>query len=277
MKKITGFIGCVLLCAGAFGQKTSPFESFTYKQVDTTALEMRVYKPAGWSAEQTFPAIVFFFGGGWNTGKITQFEPHALHLAPQGMVVICADYRVRSRQGTTPFEAVADARSAMRHVRSHAAELGIDPNRIGAGGGSAGGHLALCTTIPGCCDDPADDLSISPVPNALVLYNPAADTSDKGWGSQFLGERALEISPVHHLQPDMPPTLIMSGSKDRVIPAATLRKYCRLIEEQGGSCKLIIYEGQEHGFFNYSKQNPEYYNKTVADTEDFLRALGWIK
>src|SRR5690606_36825431 len=149
-------------------------------------------------------AIVFFFGGAWTMGTVEQFVPQATHLAARGMVAIVADYRVFGRHGTSAFEAIADARSAIRWVRGHAQELGIDPDRIAAGGGSAGGHLAASTALLDGPDDPGDDLRVSARPSALVLFNPAVDTSPKerpqrasdSIGARF-GGRGRDGSPLH--------------------------------------------------------------------------------
>ena len=67
-------------------------------------------------------------GGAWE--RRLQFYPECAHFAAKGMVAISADYRIASVQHSTPFESVADAKSAIRFVRQHAAELGIDPQRI---------------------------------------------------------------------------------------------------------------------------------------------------
>ncbi|MDB4796380.1 alpha/beta hydrolase fold domain-containing protein, partial [Akkermansiaceae bacterium] len=108
-------------------------------------LKLHVFNPEGHKASDSRPAIVFFFGGGWNGGSPKQFYPHSEHLASLGMVAISAEYRVKSRNKTTPMECVKDGNSAIRWVRSHAKELGINPDMIAAGGGSAGGHVAAAT------------------------------------------------------------------------------------------------------------------------------------
>ena len=141
----------------------------TYKTVGDTKLKLYIFAPA---AASNTPAIVFFFGGAWIMGSPQQFEDQCRHYAERGMVAITADYRVGSRQHVKPVQCVADARSAIRWVRANAAKLGIDPNRIAAGGGSAGGHLAACTALITEFDEPNEDKNISATPNALVLFNP---------------------------------------------------------------------------------------------------------
>ena len=135
--------------------------SEVYKEASGTKLRLYIFNPAGHKPADNRPAIVFFFGGGWNGGTPKQFEPHARYLASRGMVALLADYRVKSRQGTSPFECVKDGKSAVRWIRKNSSRLGIDPSRIAAGGGSAGGHVAAATgTVPGL-EEKGEDPSIS--------------------------------------------------------------------------------------------------------------------
>src|SRR3954471_14028148 len=145
----------------------------TYKTVGDTKLNVWIYYPPGHKASDKRAAIVFFFGGGWTNGSPQQFEQHCKHLASRGMVAITADYRVASRHQVKAASCVADAKSAIRYVRKEATRLGVDPNRIAAGGGSAGGHLAACCGGVKGFYESTEDASISSVPNALALFNPA--------------------------------------------------------------------------------------------------------
>ncbi|MCH5598246.1 alpha/beta hydrolase [Niabella ginsengisoli] len=99
-----------------------------YKKIDTTSLKMKLYYPADYKKGTAYPTIVLFFGGGWNSGNMNQFKNQALYLASKGMIAVTPDYRVKKRQNTTPFESVKDGRSAIRYLRAHAKELGIDPD-----------------------------------------------------------------------------------------------------------------------------------------------------
>jgi len=96
---------------------------------------MAVYFPADMDPGRSYPAMVFFFGGGWNGGSTAQFEPHARYFSSRGIVCFLADYRVKKRQQTTPFESLKDARSAIRYLRKNAETFHIDPNKIIAVGG----------------------------------------------------------------------------------------------------------------------------------------------
>ena len=127
-----------------------PTRTVIYKHASDTDLILYIFEPDGHKLDDKRPAAVFFFGGGWNGGTPKQFYPHCAYLASRGIVAMAADYRVASRQKTSPFECVEDGKSAVRWIRQNACSLGIDPKRVAAGGGSAGGHVTAATgTLPG--------------------------------------------------------------------------------------------------------------------------------
>lgn len=223
------------------------------------------------------PAVVFFFGGGWNGGSVTQFEQHAKYLADRGMVAFVADYRVKSRQKTAPNACVADGKSAIRWVRSNAGRLGIDPDRIAAGGGSAGGHVAATTGICEGLEDPADTSpEVSSRSNALLLFNPVYDNGPNGYGHDRVQEWFPAISPAHNISEDDPPTIVFLGSKDSLIPVETGEKFDADLKAAGVKSELHIYEGQPHGFFN-EKKNQAAFIDTVLKMDAFLTSLEWIE
>ncbi len=248
-----------------------------YKKIEAGVLRMWIFSPKDHTASDKRPAAVFFFGGGWNGGTPTQFQPHAEYLASRGMVAAIADYRVKSRQGTSPFECVADGKSAVRWLRTNAATLGIDPDRIAAGGGSAGGHVAAAVgNCPGL-EQSGEDTSVSSKPNALLLFNPVYDNGPDGYGHSRVKDRWEEISPMHNIRKGAPPTITFLGSKDSLIPVATGELYDKKMKEAGSKSELHVYEGQPHGFFNKSKAGGVYYVKTVTAMDKFLVFLGWLE
>jgi acetyl esterase len=251
----------------------------TYKDTAQGPLVLHLYRTQG-AVNPSAPAVVFFSGGGWTKNNLTQFSLHARDLATRGLVAIVCDYRVASRHGTDPWAAVRDARSALRWVRAHAAELGLDPNRIAAGGGSAGAHLALgCALFTGQ-DEASDDLSLSPRPDALLLFGPVIDTSEVGYGHARLGERWAELHPHAHVASaalPLPPLLLQVGTADPVVPMSSVEALAALWRERGGRFDLVPYEGQAHGFFNYRAQAPDLYERTQAQAVRFLESLGWAQ
>jgi len=260
-----------------------------YKTVDDVALYMYLFEPEGHNAGDKRPAIVFFFGGGWSSGTPTQFAPHCRYLASRGMVAAVVDYRVRKRHGTTPLACVKDGRSAVRYLRANAKRLGIDPARIAAGGGSAGGHVAAATA---CCDhinEAGEPAELSAVPDALVLFNPGLivgryeppagisrrqkEIMDKRFGAG----QSNNISPYHHIRADLPPTVIFTGEADTTTPGLAARMFTEKMKAAGNRCELHTYKGQKHGFFNKGRANGQFFKKTVAETDRFLRSLGWLE
>lgn len=268
-----------LIAAPLFAQREYP-PTFTdarvetYRKIDSTDLKLWIFGESDPKAPK--PAIVFFFGGGWISGSPASFENQARHFATRGMIAITADYRVRSRHGVQVLECVKDAKAAIAWVRENAQHLGIDPERIAAAGGSAGGHLAAATgTISGFGSDER--------PNAMILFNPACTLAPIE-GLQFSGAKAGRIaerfgveaeviSPAHHIGPHTPPTLILHGKKDTTVPYASVVAFESVMKKAGRPCKLVGYEDAGHGFFN----GGEYYSKTLTQADVFLVELGWLK
>ena len=204
-----------------------------YKRVGGHELKLWCFSPEGASTERSLPAAVFFFGGGWKQGDPAQFEPHARYLATRGMIAVLADYRVEKRHGTTPFESVEDAKSAVRYLRSHADRLGLDPQRIAAGGGSAGGHLAAAAaTLPGL-DAADEDPSISSRPDALLLFNPVFDNGPGGFGHERVRERWQEISPSTTFAPECRPRSSSSATQMNSFRSRPRRRTPRECRQSG--------------------------------------------
>lgn len=249
-----------------------------YKEASGDKLWIYRFDPEGHKpATDKRPAVVFFFGGGWNGGSVTQFEQHSKYLASRGMIAFVADYRVKSRQKTGPDACVADGKSAIRWVRANAQRLGVDPDRVAAGGGSAGGHVAATTGICDGLDDPADEQKdISSKSNALLLFNPVYDNGPSGYGHERAKEWFPAISPAHNISKDDPPTIVFLGSKDNLIPVSTAEKFDKDLNAQGIESELHVYEGQPHGFFNENKSQ-EAFLDTVLKMDAFLVGLGWLE
>lgn len=244
-----------------------------YKEIDTIKLFLHIYKPQNFDKTKTYKSIVFFHGGGWNGGNHKAFRRQASYLATRGMIAISADYRLFNTHKTSPFEAVEDAKSAIRFVRKYAKELHIDPSYIAAGGGSAGGHLAAaCGNIEGL-EGANEDLMISSKPNALVLFNPVYDNSKRGYGFRKMKGRYLEISPLHNITKNAPPTLVFFGTNDKTTPVISSKEYDQKMKEVGSRIDLHFYEGAPHSFFNKG----DYFMDTLKKTDVFLKSLGYLK
>ena len=248
-----------------------------YKRIGELELPLYIVRPRDWRASDRRPAIVFFHGGGWVGGTPAQFNDQGRRFAALGFVCFHVRYRLlKPRTTEPPRVCIADARSALRWVRAHAAELAVDPHRIAAAGGSAGGHLAAHAGLVSAGDDPADDRAVSARPDALVLFNPVLDNSPGNYGAERVGENLAELSPAQNVSAAAPPTIVFLGTKDKLIPIATMERFRDRMQAAGVRCELRLYAGQEHGFFNASKVGGKYFELTQRAAEEFLASLGWL-
>jgi acetyl esterase/lipase len=256
-----------------------------YKTVGEVKLNMYLYYPDGHQPTDQRPAIVFFFGGGWRGGSPQQFEKQCEYFASRGIVAMAADYRVLSRQKVRANSCVADAKSAIRWVRSQADRLGVDPRRIVASGGSAGGHIAACTGVITGFDETSEDAEISSRPNAMVLFNPALVLApvdgelplrDPHKLRERMGVEPKKLSPYHHVAAGMPPTLILHGKADTTVPYKTVQWFTEAMEQAKNRCELAGFKGQPHGFFNYGRNGGKNFSQTVSRADEFLCSLGYL-
>jgi acetyl esterase len=254
--------------------KLIPYKTTSDAKKEPVKLHLHIFTPNDTPEKTNRPAIVFFFGGGWMGGTPSQFYPQCRHLAQRGMVAISAEYRTARPHGTTPAECVKDGKSALRYVRANAKSLGIDPLRIAAGGGSAGGHVAAAIATLEGFNDPEDDSTVSAKPDALVLFNPVFDNGPTGYGHDRVKAYWQSFSPLHNLSAQTPPAVVFLGTKDNLIPTTTAEAFRDTMKKLGVRSELFLYEGQPHGFFN--AKNPEYYEKTLAEADRFLTSLGYL-
>lgn len=266
------------------------FETEIYKTVGDIGLPIHIIYPKGHRNSQGLPAAVFFFGGGWRVGTPSQFEHQCRYLASRGMVAMTVEYRVFSRHGVGPVSCVRDAKSAIRWVRQNSKRLGIDPERILVGGGSAGGHLAASVATVREFDEETEDQTISSAPSALALFNPAlvlarvegeelTDTYTSMLASieERMGVPPQNLSPYHCLSDQLPPTIIFHGRADKTVPLVTAQLFARKATAMGARCQLVAFEDQPHGFFNYGRADNKMFGATVSEMDRFLVSLGYIE
>jgi acetyl esterase len=248
----------------------------TYKKVGDTRLSLHVFAPANRDDGKDHPAIVFFFGGGWSVGTPIQFYSECAHFAARGFMAISADYRIASVNRTTPFESVKDAKSAIRWVREHASELGVDRRHIAAAGASAGGQLAAASAFVPGLDDTNEDLSVSSRPDALVLWYPVVDNGPDGYGPPEMKARYREISPLHNIGTNAPPTLLFLGTNDRCVPPKTAEAFKARVEQGGGECELKLFSGAGHPIYEWRKGASPLRNEALTAADGFLSGLGFV-
>ena len=263
----------LLLSYISFSQNDKVFikpEKVLYKSTKQGDLNLYFYRPLDFDKSKTYNCIIFFHGGGWNSGDYKQFERQSMYFASRGMIAISAEYRIKNKHGTTPIQAMEDAKSAIRFLRLNAKSFFINPNRIAAAGGSAGGHLAAVTANIDLFDNVNEDLGISSKPNLLVLYNPVIDFGSRKW---LWIDNPSDASPVHNISKGSPPTIILTGTKDKIVPVETIMNYKKIMESVGSRCDVILYDGAEHAFFNRGED----FIDTVLKSDIFLKSNWYLE
>jgi len=252
-------------------------EDIVYKTTgDGKELHMLVNYPSGWQPEDRRTAMLFFHGGGWTQGSYIGFANQTNYFVSRGIVMFRVRYRLlKASEPAIPAKCAQDARSAMRFVRANAARFGIDPERIVSCGGSAGGHLAATVSIEAGLDDPADDLAVSPKPQAMALMNPALDLIMEAEKRGILiPEKQMEtvrrISPQQNLDENTPPSVIFFGDRDRLLPHGT--NYAEKAARLGVRADLHVYEGVGHTFW----RRAIFEDEVIFVIDEFLASLGYL-
>lgn len=256
------------------GATLEPTRAVVYKTIAGRELHLNLFDPPGLADGDRRPCFLTIHGGGWTGLSPRRQYPSAAHFASRGMVGIAVEYRlVPANRETTVVDCVKDARSAVRYVRAHAAELGVDPRRIVVQGGSAGGHLAAGTALFDGVDEASDDLAVSCAPNALVLFFPVIDTSDRGYGKGLLQKQWRELSPLHRVKAGVAPTILFHGTGDVVTPFEGARNFHQAMLAAGNRCELVPTEGAGHGYLMFDR---EPFEQAIAQTEVFLASLSLL-
>lgn len=230
-----------------------------FAHVDDQDLALDVFRAPG---DEPKPALVLLHGGGWKAGARGHVNEPARAFASLGYAAVPVSYRLLSGERARFPAAVNDVRCAVRYLRVHAAELGIDPERIGVLGFSAGGHLAAMVAT-------ASDVSAlepecpsregSPEVQAAVSFYGAHDLNARfGSGarrliSDFMGppnsaEQRSAASPITYVDEHDPPMLLVHGVRDAVVPVEQSRlMHARLLAAHVPTELVEVREGL-HGF-----------------------------
>ena len=232
-------------------------EVHVYREIAGKRLELELIRPPQQSGAP-HPALVLFHGGGWRMGAREQLLPQCRWLAARGVAGITASYRLATEgSGCSPADCTDDAVHALRWVRSNAFALGLDAERIAAGGGSAGGQMAVAA---------ATQVRVA----ALVLFNPAL-APDGTPRLLFLGDRC----PAWAIGPGHPPALVLHGTADTIVPIDHSRRYRDVLKSLDLRCDLVEYEGMPHAFFNFAYPKGRL-EETLEETGRFLESLGLL-
>lgn len=251
-------------------------EILSYKITSSRSLNLHIFNPPDQFKEEKKPCLLYFFGGGWQVGTPLQFYREASYFSTKGIVAISADYRTEFEDGTTVFESLKDAKSAIRWIREHAFELGIDPEKIVVAGASAGGYLAAATASVSGFEEPEENLSVSSKPNLNLLYYPVLDNGPDGYGGSAMKAKYQEVSPFHQNKKLMPPTLFVLGTEDPLFSVSKAKEYKSQLENNGIDCELKLFEGAGHPIFYYREGFSSEYFQILQDTEEFLKKYEYL-
>ncbi|MEO8268221.1 MAG: alpha/beta hydrolase [Aureliella sp.] len=211
-----------------------------------------------------FPAIICIHGGGFRAGKRDGFDSLCIQLAEHGYVAVTVSYRLAPKYQFPA--AVHDVKAAVRWLRASASKYNIDPKRIGATGGSAGGHLAQFLGVTSGVDEfegDGDFLDYSSAVNCVVnFYGPSDFTKSYGASVDaaevlplFLGgnleqqwKRHIEASPLYWVTPNAAPTLCIHGTKDSYVAHEQAVWLIDRLQAADVEATLMTIEGADHGF-----------------------------
>lgn len=254
--------------------RLKPEKELVYKKVGDRELHLHQFLPDGWQSSDKRACYITIHGGGWTGMGPERMYPFADHYAKLGLVSFSVQYRLaNAKAGVTVFDCVKDARSAVRYIRAHATEFGIDPQKIIVSGGSAGGHLAASTAMFEAVNEDGEDTTVSSTPSALILLFPVIDTSKEGYGNARIGERWKELSPAHNVRPGLPPTIIFHGTADPTTPFKGAQIFHDAMLKAGNRSELVIHEGGDHG---YLMRTQPLFDECLAKTDAFLKSLGLL-
>ena len=223
------------------------------------------------------PGVLLFHGGGWSAGSAEWTFDQARRFAQEGFVALSVDYRL-SDSVVTPIEALSDACAAFKWARSHAAELGVSPDRLAGYGVSAGGHLAAAAATIGC----GNFLGTFGLggPDALVLLSPAVDAAYDAYFVTLLRGRAepADMSPMQRIRTRMPPSIIVQGDRDTMTPLGGAQRFCDRIKKDHGRCELVVYKNLGHLLTrNLANQESAFDPDPVAREDGMSRQVRFLK
>jgi acetyl esterase/lipase len=258
-------------------------EEKIYKKVNGIELRVDVFYSTVTQQKVNNPAIAFFHGGGWVFGDPSEFHGACKRYALKGFVTFSFQHRLSMKDdGTyphpdiTPIESVKDARSAIRWLRENAESLKIDPEKIVVGGQSSGGQLTLSTALFDTINENTDNLKISPVPNAMLLYSSSYNTLIP-WVDWILGERRDQIwtiSPYHNLKENMPPIIGFHSLDDEMNLYYITELFEKKMRKLGYQFELITLKGRKHNLGEGNEKYSEIFDEGILErTDEFLERL----
>ncbi len=220
-------------------------------------LQCNVYKPPQAGTQR--PAVLLVHGGSWVHGDRGQLHGYGILLGRLGYVCVAAEYRL-APQSTWPAQ-LHDVKAALRWMRANVERLGIDPKKIAVSGNSAGGHLALMLAATpnmpefegeggnaGVATDVAACVAFYPPTLLYVEDQPLREELSFLFGRGYSTEMARAASPVTYANAGSPPTLLIHGNSDELVPPESSFQMYRALHDAGARVELHMYDGVPHGF-----------------------------
>ncbi|MFW6146247.1 MAG: alpha/beta hydrolase [Planctomycetota bacterium] len=254
-----------------------------FKTTPQGPLRAHIFAPASGRARC---AVVFFVCGAWDHFHAPRHYPRSVYFRSRGALAVVAEVRTVAHHGTTAGECVIDGKSAVRWVRRQAGAFGVPADRVVTYGGSAAGHVALCTAMIEGAEDPADDRTVSGAPNLVGAANPGVLPEVGPHNRDHPRVRArLEkfadvaqhnaLSPLRAVRSGLPPVLMLHGDSDTITPLADSQRFADAMTAAGNECRLIVYPGEQHGFSAYNDRSPRFVD-TVRELDRFLVEHGFL-
>ncbi|MEM1069902.1 MAG: sulfatase-like hydrolase/transferase [Planctomycetota bacterium] len=246
-------------------------EEHVYGDPAIVEQKLWLFRPLDQQDDERRPCVFFVHGGGWG-GRPESLAAQCVYVQRLGYNAVTIHFRAPSK-GLTPADTLRDARKAYRWLIENGQQLQIDVDQIVVSGGSAGGHLSLALSTIELPDDPVIDHP----PVGFVLFNPVIDLVD-GWSSgrkrcEQKGIDPRSFSPAHHVNRELPPVLVLSGSEDTLITPTLIRAFQRRMTAAGNESQFVEYPKATHAFFNYGRHENQYFQWTMWEMENFLHTV----
>lgn len=255
------------------------YKVLIYGKAGEKSLQMLWQEPPDWKKGDRRTALVWIHGGGWKTGCAGQFVRHMDYFSTRGVVGFSIQYRLQTEQVTIE-DCLWDCRRAVRYIREHGEDLGIDPDQIIVAGDSAGGHLACCLGNPAIVGNPLERANLVINCNGVVdvtrrfkenlLGVPVETGSVIKWKEQY--DRAYAISPLLRICKEHVPVMTVQGLLDQTVPPEDSVQFHDGLKDLGCDSTLLLLPDIGHAcvLFDYRLENEKVYG-ILKQIEEYLQ------
>jgi acetyl esterase/lipase len=258
-----------------------------YSKVAGVELKLDLYRPnLDADTNEALPGVVLIHGGAWISGKKEDMNDLAKAICDAGFVVANIQYRLAPKHKFPAF--LHDAQTAVRFLKSNSAKFGVDPNRIGSCGASAGGHMALILGLRDTMDPKPQEFAgvSSRVKAVFNIFGPTDLSQDfpKSADAIFMSvigkkreEAGAEIkdgSPVTHVSKDDAPVFTLHGTDDPLVPVIQSDRLKKALDASGVPNELLVIQGMKHGIDQADPKQVDGLQKGIAWLKRWLSPSG---